>query len=58
VSLKNALYQAMNEHLPKITKVNPAHIAILKVHKHEFFLNTFFAETESLWSQEPVTRDF
>ena len=30
----------------------------LKVHKHEFFLNTFFAETESLWSQGSVTRDF
>ncbi len=29
----------------------------LKVHKHEFFL-TFFAETETLWSQGPVTRDF
>ncbi len=31
---------------------------ILKVHKHEIFYNTFFAETESLWSQGPVTRDF
>jgi hypothetical protein len=31
---------------------------LLKVHKHEIFLNTFFAETESLWSQGPVTRDF
>jgi hypothetical protein len=30
----------------------------LKVHKHEIFLNTFFAETETLWSQGPVTRDF
>jgi hypothetical protein len=30
----------------------------LKVHKHEIFLCTFFAETESLWSQGPVTRDF
>jgi hypothetical protein len=29
----------------------------LKVHKHEFFL-TFFAETETIWSQGPVTRDF
>ncbi len=26
----------------------------LKVHKHEIF----FAETETLWSQGPVTRDF
>jgi hypothetical protein len=31
---------------------------LLKVHRHEIFLNTFFAETESLWFQEPVTRDF
>ncbi len=30
----------------------------LKVHKHEIFFFTFFAETESLWSQGPVTRDF
>ncbi len=30
----------------------------LKVHKHEIFLNTFFAETETIWSQGPVTRDF
>jgi hypothetical protein len=30
----------------------------LKVHKHEIFFLTFFAETESLWSQGPVTRDF
>jgi hypothetical protein len=30
----------------------------LKVHKHEKFFLTFFAETESLWSQGPVTRDF
>ncbi len=29
----------------------------LKVHKHEFFF-TFFAETETIWSQGPVTRDF
>jgi hypothetical protein len=28
----------------------------LKAHKHEIFLY-FFAETESLWSQGPVTRD-
>jgi hypothetical protein len=31
---------------------------VLKVHKHEIFFLTFFAETESLWSQGPVTRDF
>jgi hypothetical protein len=30
----------------------------LKVHKHETFFLTFFAETESIWSQGPVTRDF
>jgi hypothetical protein len=30
----------------------------LKVHKHEIFLITFFAETETIWSQGPVTRDF
>jgi hypothetical protein len=30
----------------------------LKVHKHENFFLTFFAETEILWSQGPVTRDF
>jgi hypothetical protein len=29
----------------------------LKVHKHEF-LYTFLAETETLWSQGPITRDF
>ncbi len=29
----------------------------LKVHKHDFF-NTFFAETETIWSQGLVTRDF
>ncbi len=32
--------------------------AFLKVHKHEIFLNTFIAETETIWSQGPVTRDF
>jgi hypothetical protein len=32
--------------------------SFLKVHKHEIFLNTFFAETETIWSQGPVTRDF
>jgi hypothetical protein len=30
----------------------------LKVHKHEIFFLTFFAETETIWSQGPVTRDF
>jgi hypothetical protein len=30
----------------------------LKVHKHEIFCVTFFAETETLWSQGPVTQDF
>ena len=33
-------------------------IGPLKVHKHENFFLTFFAETETLWSQGPVTRDF
>ncbi len=31
---------------------------VLKVHKHEIFILTFFAETETLWSQGPVTWDF
>jgi hypothetical protein len=30
----------------------------LKEHKHEIFFFTFFAETETLWTQGPVTRDF
>ncbi len=30
----------------------------LKVHKHEFFFLNFSAETETLWSQGPVTQDF
>ena len=30
----------------------------LKVHEHEIFCLTFFAETQTLWSQGPVTRDF
>jgi hypothetical protein len=30
----------------------------LKVHKHEISFYTFFAETETIWSQGPVTRDF
>ncbi len=30
----------------------------LKVHKHDIFYVTFFAETETLWSKGPVTRDF
>jgi hypothetical protein len=41
----------------------PAHVkcgiyGTLKVHKHETFVWTFFAETETIWSQGPVTRDF
>jgi hypothetical protein len=32
--------------------------AALKVHKHEIFFFTFLAETETIWSQGPVTRDF
>jgi hypothetical protein len=39
-------------------KLSLLHSVSLKVHKHEICLNTFFAETESLWSQGPVTRDF
>jgi hypothetical protein len=31
---------------------------LLKVHKHEIFYFIFFAETEALWSQGPITRDF
>ncbi len=34
------------------------HTKCLKVHKHETFLKKLFTETETLWSQEPVTRDF
>ncbi len=30
----------------------------LKVHKHEIYFLTFFAETKTLWSQGPVTQDF
>jgi hypothetical protein len=30
----------------------------LKVHKHEIFFFDFFEETETLWSQVNVTRDF
>ncbi len=30
----------------------------LKVHKHEIYFSTFFAETETFWSQGPVTWDF
>ncbi len=33
-------------------------ITQLKVHKHEIFFVTFFAETETIGSQGPVTRDF
>jgi hypothetical protein len=32
--------------------------ASVKVDKHEIFVLTFFAETETTWSQGPVTRDF
>ncbi len=32
--------------------------SFLKVHKHEIFFLTFFAVTQSFWSQGPVTRDF
>jgi hypothetical protein len=30
----------------------------LKVHKHEIFVVDFFAETETIWCQGPVTQDF
>jgi hypothetical protein len=30
----------------------------LKVYKHENFFIIFFAETESLWPQRPLTRDY
>jgi hypothetical protein len=36
----------------------PKRFFTLKVHKHEIFFLLFFAETETLWSQGPVTRDF
>jgi hypothetical protein len=29
-----------------------------QAHKHDIFFSSFFAETESLWFQGPVTRDF
>jgi hypothetical protein len=31
---------------------------VLKVHKHEILFETFFAETETLWSQGPLTQVF
>ncbi len=40
------------------TMVNPMPESTLKVHKHEIFCVTFFAEIETIWSQGPVTRDF
>jgi hypothetical protein len=33
-------------------------LLMYEVHKHEIFFLTFFAETETIWSQGPVTRDF
>jgi hypothetical protein len=33
-------------------------VHVLKVHKHEIFCLTFLAETETIRSQGPVTRDF
>ncbi len=42
----------------KLMKLNVLFFCgLLKVHKHEFFFD-FFAETETIWSQGPVTRDF
>jgi hypothetical protein len=54
------LYKLIKYHLVIFKVINLIMILIihdLKVHKHESFF-TFFAETESLWSQGPVTRDF
>jgi hypothetical protein len=39
-------------------EMNSLHMNVLKVHKHEILYFDFFAETETLWSQGPVTRDF
>ncbi len=45
-------------HIPYKVNLKYKHIHYLKVHKQEIFFNTFFAETETIWSQGPVTRDF
>jgi hypothetical protein len=42
----------------RISPIFQVCISILKVHKHDIFLLDFFAETETIWSQGPVTRDF
>ena len=39
----------------RLVNTNYIDVHCLKVHKHEIFFVTFFAETESLWSQGPVT---
>ncbi len=46
------------EAISHIRLCNCTSLNFLKVHKHENFFWTFFAETETLWSQGPVTRDF
>ncbi len=51
MSFHNRLFQQLTRNYPQSQDS-------LKVHKHEIFFLTFFAETETLWSQGPVTRDF
>jgi hypothetical protein len=55
------IFSYFQDLLAIILQTEQAHFhpwSFLKVHKHEFFVLTFFAETETLWSQGPVTRDF
>ncbi len=57
----NSLTNFFDFHCYTIRKIFLAFSGILrhlKVHKHEIIFLTFFAETESLWSQGPGTRDF
>jgi hypothetical protein len=39
------------------TPADTCNCPMFKVHKHDIFL-IFLAETETLWSQGPVTQDF
>ncbi len=48
----------LKENIHSVTFDASFGLLILKVHKHEIFFLTFFAETETIWSQGPVTRDF
>jgi hypothetical protein len=52
--------QVMSPEAGVLKKVSLAGLAqlsrlSLKVHKHDIFFLTFFAETETIWSQGPVT---